>query len=559
MTYARAVANNDVILLAWDPGGPIDGCLGFDVRRRELGKRRASLPAWVGFAGDDPASGPRTTMHWPIQKYTWRDLTARPGATYSYDIVPMIGEPGALRRGRPVLTTNPVTLSPHCSEHVDVYFNRGILATQHLSRIVPRKPDGEPDFAVLRTRLGTPGDRIRAGLAHQLIEGVSSLLHRAAMEGGHCFAALYELADPELVQLLVDSTQVSLVLSNAGVSDTSTDATNEAARAALHAAAADLTDRLMSNGHIGHNKFIVYVDPAGVPQSVLTGSTNWTSTGLCCQTNNSVIVHDSAVAADYLDYWHRIKAESTGPTATQSAAFRLANRAATTRQVDAGTVTLRMSPNTTQQNKPANNPARPVDLVEVFGLIAAATRGVLFLLFQPGSPSVLDAVLDAQDANPQLFVRGAATDANAIGKYDTELFHRTGSTARVAAASAIQDDFAFWQRELLKLPGAHAVVHDKIVVIDPFTDDSVVVTGSHNLGYRASYNNDDNLLIIRGNRGVTDAYASHVLDVYDHYRWRWVLAWSGKRAWTGLRGTPAWQAKYLSPGIREEFAFFARG
>ncbi len=43
-----------------------------------------------------------------------------------------------------------------------------------------------------------------------------------------------------------------------------------------------------------------------------------------------------------------------------------------------------------------------------------------------------------------------------------------------------------WQKELLK--AGFAITHDKIVVIDPFADDCVVVTGSHNLGYgRTSY------------------------------------------------------------------------
>ena len=46
---------------------------------------------------------------------------------------------------------------------------------------------------------------------------------------------------------------------------------------------------------------------------------------------------------------------------------------------------------------------------------------------------------------------------------------------------------------------------------------------SHNLGFRASYANDENMLVIRGNRAVGGAYAAHVLDVYEHYRWRWKL------------------------------------
>jgi len=80
---------------------------------------------------------------------------------------------------------------------------------------------------------------------------------------------------------------------------------------------------------------------------------------------------------------------------------------------------------------------------------------------------------------------------------------------------------AGWQKELLK--AGFAITHDKIVVIDPFADDCVVVTGSHNLGYQASYNNDENIVMIEGNKKLAMAYATHVLDVHDHFSWRWTV------------------------------------
>ena len=76
----------------------------------------------------------------------------------------------------------------------------------------------------------------------------------------------------------------------------------------------------------------------------------------------------------------------------------------------------------------------------------------------------------------------------------------------------------------------HAIVHDKILVIDPFSDKCVVVTGSHNLGFKASYNNDENLVIVRGHRALAEAYAAHVADVFEHYRWRWYNKRAAERA-----------------------------
>jgi len=68
-------------------------------------------------------------------------------------------------------------------------------------------------------------------------------------------------------------------------------------------------DRMLKKGHIGHNKFIVYVK-GNKPQAVLTGSTNWTPTGLCAQSNNAILLESPALAKEYLEYWKRLKADT---------------------------------------------------------------------------------------------------------------------------------------------------------------------------------------------------------------------------------------------------------
>jgi phosphatidylserine/phosphatidylglycerophosphate/cardiolipin synthase-like enzyme len=90
-----------------------------------------------------------------------------------------------------------------------------------------------------------------------------------------------------------------------------------------------------------------------------------------------------------------------------------------------------------------------------------------------------------------------------------------------AAALTYKDIVGNFERELLK--AGHAIIHDKIVVVDPLSPDGFVAFGSHNLGYKASYENDENLLIITNNPTLIQAYAVHVLDLYDHYRYRAVL------------------------------------
>jgi phosphatidylserine/phosphatidylglycerophosphate/cardiolipin synthase-like enzyme len=178
-----------------------------------------------------------------------------------------------------------------------------------------------------------------------------------------------------------------------------------------------------------------------------------------------------------------------------------------------------------------------------------AKEAIFFLVFEPGTPSIVDHAAQVANAKPNLFIRGAATDPKAVGDFNTTLIHRAGeSPVEVVPATAINDQFAFWQRELLKAgPEAHAIIHDKIIVIDPMTDDCVIITGSHNQGYRASYNNDENMLIVKGHKSLAQAYAVHVMDIYDHYRFRYIIQQNGTNAFSGLSTDDSWQDKYFDP------------
>jgi len=191
---------------------------------------------------------------------------------------------------------------------------------------------------------------------------------------------------------------------------------------------------------------------------------------------------------------------------------------------------------------------------DVFAAMAQAKHAIIFLVFQPGSPSIVEYAAACENAKPGLLIYGAATDPNANEDYKTLLIHRNTKNTEivrddtdVVSASGVNTQFAYWQKELLKLPNAHAIIHDKILVIDPLSSDCVVITGSHNQGFRASYANDENFIIVRGHQPLAQAYATHVMDVYDHYRWRFTLkTTSVKNAFSGLDPTPAWQEKYYA-------------
>lgn len=542
MQIAKAFANNDVVLLVWSYDSAIPGCLGFCIKRKDTESGKIDiLESMVGFKKSSITKHQfKSTTVWPIQKFNWRDFSARSGATYEYTIVPMLGTQNSLREAEIGLQakTNQVKLTGRTG-NMEAYFNRGILSTQYVSSQIPKSASGAPNYTALLDRIKQPGDTLRNRLADELRAAVPSLLQKAVTEHGECYCALYELNDPELVtQLLSAKGRVHLILSNTGPDDE----INAMSRMSLHDAGVDVIDRFLSSGHIGHNKFVVYVNARGVPEQVLTGSTNWTSTALCAQSNNALLVRSEELAREYLDYWKRLKADA----AKQAAGFRQANNAERSVVAGGSTVSLWFSPNTTLRTKPSNDPKTPQDMEAVFDAMGSAQKSIVFLAFQPGAPSIIDKATAIQTAKPDLFIRGAVSDVSAVENANVTLFHRGVKAPVIVAPGAIKDDFAFWMAELLKSsPTAHAIIHDKIVVVDAFTDDSVVITGSHNLGYRASYNNDENLLIIRGNKELATMYATHVMDVYDHYRWRFYLN-KNKKKFTGLNSKDTWQAPYFN-------------
>jgi phosphatidylserine/phosphatidylglycerophosphate/cardiolipin synthase-like enzyme len=437
------------------------------------------------------------------------------------------------------LKTNQVKVTPG-SGKIRAYFNKGTLSAQYISREIPKGESGIPNYKILAERLRQPGDSLRNKLSGGLRFALFKLLDKVVKEGGECYCALYELNDSELIEKLIDAgNKIHLVLSNTGVND----GTNKVSRPTLHDSDVNISDRFLDKGHIGHNKFVVYVNPNGEPESVLTGSTNWTTSGLCAQSNNAILIESPQLAEHYIEYWKRLKDDGD----EQATDFRAENNSQRKAAIGDIDISLWFSPNTKAKNKSSKSKI-PGDLKEVFDAIEGAEKSILFLAFQPGIPSILEKTSEVQTQKPDLFIRGAATDIKAVESNQVYLFHRGVKDPVIVGAREIKYDFSYWMAELLKSsPMAHAIIHDKVMVIDAFTENCIVITGSHNLGYRASYNNDENLLIIRGDMELATGYATHILDVYGHYRWRYFLNKTKKnKIFKGLSKSPKWQEPYFN-------------
>jgi hypothetical protein len=125
-----------------------------------------------------------------------------------------------------------------------------------------------------------------------------------------------------------------------------------------------------------HNKFVVESDTSGKNAGrILTGSTNWTTSGLCTQLNNVLIVEGPDIAGRYLDQWGKLVAAGND----MPASLKEENSEPTTHS----DVSLYFA---------ATN--RQAEFKPVLDLIAGAKEGALFLMFTPGQSPLLEALLD---------------------------------------------------------------------------------------------------------------------------------------------------------------------
>lgn len=592
VTRAVAYCNNEVAFIAWDVDGMIPGCLGFDIVRvyPDTGERRA-LSAWVPFEGQhNHGWKEQDTGVWLVQKTNWRDLTLRrrrdraerrpDNVRVKYEIRP-VGrmaeglEPVPVRQKKaydgPVIPlgylgeaveTNVILIT---SDHGDVKvaFNNGIIAGQWLRHAIEEE---NKDFNkdVLMAEVQDQHSAIREYLSGDLVSFLQNMIDRALDKGGQVLLALYELDDPELIDLLIrNQSIVRIILSNSSADRDSGewDKRNAPARARLKANKIEVQNRLFNNRHIGHNKFAVYLDRHGNAQAVMTGSTNWTSLGLCGQTNNSIIIENADIAEGYRAYWQRLHDDeiedpdpptASGGSNVQGDELRKDDQTPVAANLASSRVRLWFSPNTKAKTRSIKR--APPDLDELFSLMTQAQQAIFFLAFLPargGLYSIIETARQAGETNPNLLVVGAISDPTAMPGYQAKKDEDGEEEDETPEEAAARKPYVYDQRhthivrasnlgagtalgdfeaEILKL--GTAIVHDKIVVIDPLSDNCTVVTGSHNLGYKASYENDENMLIISGDKGLAQAYTVHILDVYDHYRYR---AWQAKNK---LEGKP---------------------
>ncbi len=520
----QAIAGSYVVLLGIDLAeSSCAGVLGFAIERIDHTEdERYWLKGFRTFEETDPSLPPGSlvsSLEHPIQAFLWGDFTAKPAHDYTYRIVALRGKPKKLEQSETV-TVKIATEDEAIGDHA-IYFNRGVAGSQAYARKFKNLP---PDQV--------PKGRAWEWLSRGLVEALLAFIKQAKGNQYELRAALYEFHYLPVLQAFSAAQKtgatVKIIFDAKPNGQNYPKQANQAAIANANIEALTLP-RQANPSYIAHNKFIVLLKD-GKPLQVWTGSTNITDGGIFGHSNVGHIVRDPAVAASYLAYWEAL---SQDPTAAK---LRLWTEQQTP-------VSKGLPPNATTT---IFSPRRSLAALEWYADRMEATHTAVFLTAAFGVNDRLATVLSA-DKDYLRYVLLEKEGGN------IEALRRDPDTRIAVGAVKKGDTFdRFLQEKTTNLNTHVRYIHTKYMLIDPLSDDPLVITGSANFSDASTKNNDENMLVIRGDRRVADIYLGEFMRLFNHCYSRYVttLQASEPKAAKAVYLTPddSWLTGYYEPG-----------
>lgn len=510
----QAIGGAYVVLLALNlDKAKCKGLKGFAIHRTDHSEQDARwLQGMKAFKATDPKLGRgmrHSTREQPIQDFMWSDYTAKPGRKYSYRVVALKGTPDKLTEFAEV-GVDVTTEDPKGGKH-DVYFNRGATASQEYARRFDnRKPGSE----------GGDDDPVWAWLSRGAHEAILEFIDRAKGPGFGLRVCAYEFRLKSVAQAVAAAhkrTKNVKVLYDAGKEfprDENRETIEDAKIKGIS------IERLPKPQALSHNKFIVLLK-GDEAIAVLTGSTNFSEGGVFGQGNVVHVVEDKKVAADYLAYWESL---SDNPH-RKDLASELS---------DLHKIPDKLPPKgTTCIFSPRSDAAA----LEYYAKLAGMAKGGLFMTFAFGMNDAFKPVYGSGKATlryalMEKLLGPGVKQENKKAATDEMIALRKLPTTRFAVGSQLSfGTLDRWLGEKLTNLNTHVkYIHTKFMLVDPLSDDPIVVTGSANFSKASSDANDENMILIRGDTRVADIYLGEYMRLWDHYAFR---EWATARAKRG--------------------------
>lgn len=559
----KAIAGTEVILFGLNiPEDTINVFLGFKIEKKEGN-------SWRLLHDGRTFENSQISL---IQRFMWSDYSVDSGKQYTYRFTAAHGTLDNLKLSEPI-TIDIKTENQEEDKHA-VYFNRGVAGSQAYTRKFGKyqkwykdNPFEQDPKKIKYTQYLKPTDvpekEAYKWLSRGLEEALLDFIKQAKDSSYSIRACLYELSHKPAAQAFVDALERGVdvkIIHHAKEQTVYNRYSNKAATTTVSVSgeedvvlkSSEVRKERMADGisqtametlgsigiskaenldkfktiflprtevNISHNKFIILIKD-GKAQQVWTGSTNLTGGGFFGQSNVGQIIRKSEIAQQYFDYWDQL---SNNPKKTSSKKTGQGIRDWLKNE----------NPNIIG-NIPKDSvraifsPRADKDMLQWYAdRMKEAKNSVFLTLAFSIDESFFDVVKEkSKKAESSSFLRYLMLE-NKNAQYIKPKYPdmKKCKQNRIAYGDKLRNRKGFnRQDELIEsLTGLNEHVnylHTKYMIIDALTEDPIVISGSANFSEASTINNDENMLIIRGNIRITDIYLTEFMRMFNHFHSR---------------------------------------
>jgi phosphatidylserine/phosphatidylglycerophosphate/cardiolipin synthase-like enzyme len=500
------------------------GLLGFSVQRSYPPSNKIRyIPGFKVFRSVVPK--PKvdmqvSTFSHPVQAFVWDDFTAAPDQKYDYIFQPIRGTPKRLDRSTAPIRITVQTEKLYSGGEHDVFFNRGVASSQAYRRKFDNKrPDKLP-----------PDKKTEAlqWLSRDLDDAVLKFINQAK-RGDSLRCCFYEFRYLPVAQALQAAIkrQVKVTI----VIDAKKNAEQFPRKEnlkMLRRAKIDLKHVILRDANpnnIQHNKFIVLLRGAQKrPTEVWTGSTNMSDSGIAGQTNVGHWVRNNKTAKQFNAYWELI-ATNPGSVKGGPRTDSIKQRAQYRKEVERQSAVPRSIKAIPKGITTIFSPRSTLSALDLYGSMMDSARSVSCITLAFGINKYFKALLKKHtNQNDVIFMLLEKEDKPNRKAKEPFVVINAANNVYQAWGSFIDDPVYHWAREVntrkLKLSKHVSYIHCKFLLVDPLGSDPIIVTGSANFSKASTEDNDENMLVIRGNQRVADIYFTEFNRLFNHYYFR---------------------------------------
>ena len=508
------------------------GLLGFAVERSHDGGPRRKMRGFKVFKSIIPTPDAKTTVSTfdhPVQSFVWDDFTAEPGDTYEFFFHPLRGKPDALDRTAAAIPIEVETEPLFTKDDHDIFFNRGVASSQSYARQFGNKKPSQLSKA--------KAVRALQWLTRDLDEAIVQFIARAK-KGDTLLGCFYEfrympvldalkkaIDDGVRVEVIIDAKVNEFTDKKGKFHPSFPREDNLAAIKTAGIKKTSIIERDANPSNIQHNKFLVLLKgKKKTPSQVWTGSTNISMGGFTGQTNVGHWVKDAKVARAFKDYWD-VLSDDPGSTKQDDRSRALKKKKALRTDVEAISAVPGAVTSISKGVTPIFSPRTKLAALNLYVKMAdsAASAACMTLAFGI-SAELKQALVDNTDQSHIVFLLLEKQDTPNSRSSKPFVAINAKNNVYKAWGAFLKDPVYQWVRETnareLQFNQHVSYIHSKFLLMDPLGADPLVVTGSANFSKASTTDNDENMLIIRGNKRVADIYFTEFNRLFNHYYFR---------------------------------------